>query len=268
MDNENNINRKQFLAKIIKGAGLTTIGGITWGSFVHELKAAPFVLRPPGALPEEDFQKQCIKCGMCVEACPYDALELATAGSNKPMGMPYFTPRKIPCYLCEDIPCVEACPSDSLEEKLVTKEEDGKLVWDINKSRMGIAVVDQENCIAYWGIQCDACYRACPILDKAITLEYKRNERTGKHAMLMPEIHNDFCTGCGLCEHACVTEKASVYVLPREIALGKVGTNYVKGWEERDEERLLDSKNDVQTETERSKEDVEDYLNNEIEWDD
>ncbi len=264
---KNNIDRKQFLAKIIKGSGLTAIAGIGWGSFVYELKASPFVLRPPGALDEEEFQKRCIKCGLCVEACPYDALELAVAGSNKPMGMPYFTPRKIPCYLCEDIPCVDVCPSGSLEKELVSREEGNNRVWDVNKSRMGIAVVDEENCIAFWGIQCDACYRACPLLDKAITQEFKRNDRTGKHALLLPEIHNDYCTGCGLCEHACVTEKASVFILPRKIALGKVGTNYVKGWDERDEERLRGLKKDVETKTERSKEKPEDYLNRELEWD-
>ena len=49
---------------------------------------------------------------------------------------------------------------------------------------MGIAVVDNQSCIAFWGIQCDACYRACPLMDEAITLEYGRNERTGKHAFL------------------------------------------------------------------------------------
>ena len=35
---------------------------------------------------------------------------------------------------------------------------------------MGVAVIDDKNCIAFWGIQCDACYRACPLLDQAIYL--------------------------------------------------------------------------------------------------
>ena len=31
-------------------------------------------LRPPGALDERDFLARCIKCGRCIEACPYKAL--------------------------------------------------------------------------------------------------------------------------------------------------------------------------------------------------
>ncbi|RMH60690.1 MAG: ferredoxin-type protein NapG [Calditrichaeota bacterium] len=263
-DDSKKITRKQFLAQSVKALGMATVAGIGWGSFVYELKAAPFILRPPGALKEKDFLSQCIKCGLCVEACPYDTLRLAVPGENKPLGTPYFTPRQTPCYLCEDIPCVASCPTGSLDKKSVSKEVDGALQWDVNRTRIGVAVVDTENCIAYWGIQCDACYRACPLLDKAITLEMDHNERTGKHAFLKPFVHKDVCTGCGLCEHACVTEKASIYVLPRSIALGRVGTNYIKGWDKRDEERIKNAGDNVRTQTERSKKKPVDYLNDEL----
>ncbi len=53
----------------------------------------------------------------------------------------------------------------------------------------------------------DACHRACPLLDEAIKLVYDRNSRTGKHAFLKPVVNPDICTGCGLCEKACVTKK-------------------------------------------------------------
>lgn len=262
------ITRQQFLAKSIKAVGMATVAGIGWGSFVYELKAAPFILRPPGALKEDDFQAQCIKCGLCVEACPYDALELAVPGDNKPIGMPYYVPRQTPCYLCEDIPCVASCPTGSLDKKSVSETVEGKEKWNIKKSRMGVAIVDTENCIAFWGIQCDACYRACPLLDEAITLDFEHNERTGKHAFLKPSVHKEVCTGCGLCEHACVTEKASIYILPRRIAMGRVGTNYIKGWEKRDDERLLKSKDKVRTKTKRSAKNPVDYLNDELKYDD
>jgi len=109
---------------------------------------------------------------------------------------------------------------------------------DVNLSDMGVAVIDEKSCIAFWGIQCDACYRACPLIDEALVLSFERNERTGKHAFLKPVVNPEVCTGCGKCEHACVTEKAAIFVLPRKIAEGKAGNFYIKGWEANDENRL------------------------------
>jgi ferredoxin-type protein NapG len=158
--------------------------------------------------------------------------------------------------MCPDIPCVPVCPSGALDEKSVTTN--GKL--DINSSEMGVAVIDQENCIAFWGIQCDACYRACPILGEAITVEYTKNKRTGKHAYLTPMVNSNICTGCGLCEKACVTEKASIFVLPKEVALGKAGDYYIKGWDKKDEQRINNAK-EIKTTTEISKRSAIDSLN-------
>ena len=222
---------------------------------MHEVTASPFILRPPGALEEKSFLSTCIKCGMCVEACPFDTLKLAQAGDNKPLGTPYFIPRDTPCYMCPDIPCVPVCPSDALDILSLTK--DNKL--DINTTDMGVAVIDSENCIAFWVIQCDACYRACPILGEAITVEYTKNERTGKHAFMKPVVDSNVCTGCGLCEKACVTQKASIFILSRQIALGKVGGHYIKGWDESDEKRLEDT-NTINT-TNISKRKAVDSLN-------
>jgi ferredoxin-type protein NapG len=227
--------RRKFILQTLQGVGLAALGGVTWSAYITHAKASPLALRPPGAIGESDFLSKCIKCGMCIEACPFHTLTLAKGGDGSAIGTPYFIPRKIPCYMCKDIPCVPACPTGALDKKLVSKE-DGKL--DINMSKMGVAVVDSDQCIAFWGIQCDACYRACPIMGQAIVVEHSRNDRTGKHAFLAPRVIGDVCTGCGLCEKACVTEKASIIVLPRTVAKGKAGSAYIKGWEEKDENRL------------------------------
>jgi len=248
--------RRRFFLNIARAFGLATLGALTWSAYVDEVTASQLTLRPPAALDEEDFLKTCIKCGMCVEACPYDTLKLAKPGDNKPLGTPYFTPRDIPCYMCPDIPCVPVCPTDALDITKVSKNN--KL--DINMADMRVAVVDSKNCIAFWGIQCDACYRACPILGEAITIEYTKNERTGKHAFMKPVVNSDYCTGCGLCEKACVTEKAAIFVLPREVALGKVGDYYIKGWDKADEKRLENVTSEI-TKTDISERKAVDSLN-------
>lgn len=231
--------RRRFFLSIARATGLAILGALTWSAYVDEVKASNLILRPPGALEEEDFLKACIKCGLCVESCPYDTLQLAKPGDNKPLGTPFFIPREIPCYMCTDIPCVPICPTNALNIKSVQNE---KKELDINKAKMGVAVIDDNSCIAFWGIQCDACYRACPLLGEAITVEYTKNERTGKHAFLKPVVNVDICTGCGLCEKACVTEKPAIFILPTKIALGKAGDYYIKGWDKEDEQRLQNAR--------------------------
>lgn len=248
--------RRKFILGMARTTGIVALGGLMWSAYVDEVTANKLILRPPGALREDDFLSTCIKCGMCVEACPFDTLHLAGPGDNKPLGTPFFEPRDIPCYMCNDIPCVPVCPTGALDESSVTTDD--KL--DINIADMGVAVIDNKNCIAFWGIQCDACYRACPLLDKAIFIEYEKNERTGKHAFMKPVIDTDYCTGCGLCEHACVTKKASITIVPSELVLGKVGSHYIKGWDKNDEQRLQNAHTQINT-TEISSESAVDSLN-------
>ena len=268
-DSDNN--RRKFFATTLQSVGLTALGGLLWSGYSDEVKASPLVLRPPGAIKEEDFLTACIKCGLCAEACQNrdtnidketgkarpGTLIMAKGGDHKLIGTPYFIPTEVPCYMCEDIPCVPVCPSGALDMPSLLNEKEE---LDINKSRMGLAVVHKESCIAFWGIQCDACYRACPLLDEAITLEYRKNERTGKHAFLLPIVHDDVCTGCGLCEMACVTEKPAIFVLPHEVSQGKAGSHYVKGWDKEDEKRLEDAQSE-ETTTEISEKSPADYLN-------
>jgi ferredoxin-type protein NapG len=274
MANSDN-NRRKFFATTLQSVGLTALGGLLWSGYSDEVKASPLVLRPPGAIVEEDFLKACIKCGLCAEACVNrdsntdregnqraGTLQIAKGGDHRMIGTPFFVPTEVPCYMCEDIPCVPVCPSEALDMSSLLNEKEE---LDINKSRMGLAVVHKESCIAYWGIQCDACYRACPLQGEAIVIEHHKNERTGKHAFLLPIVHSDVCTGCGLCEKACVTEKPAIFVLPREHSMGRAGSHYVKGWDKKDQERVKDAK-EIKTKNERSEKEAADYLNMEVEY--
>jgi len=256
--------RREFLVGLAKSAGITAVGGLLWSGYINGQKAYPTLLRPPGAVQEERFLAACTKCGLCVVACPYKAIILAKPGDGRPIGTPYIEMRERPCHMCMDIPCTAACPTGALDCGLLSdREPDGGSRLNINKARIGLAVLDRENCIAYWGIQCDTCYRICPLIDRAITVEYTRNDRTGMHAILGPVVHSDHCTGCGMCEHACVTKKASIYILPRKLALGESSDRYIRGWEARDEKRIENAPIETRTMTPRSSKSPTDYLNRE-----
>jgi ferredoxin-type protein NapG len=219
--------RRRFLkesAGVAGGAGLLALGV---GMYAKQASALPATaIRPPGALPEAEFLAACVRCGLCVRDCPYNTLKLAELGDSVATGTPYFEARKIPCEMCEDIPCVVACPTGALDRALT----------DIEQSRMGLAVlIDQENCLNFLGLRCDVCYRVCPVIDKAITLERMHNPRSDRHAMLLPTVHSEHCTGCGKCEQACVLPgESAIKVLPIELAQGSKAEHYLRGWEEKE----------------------------------
>lgn len=218
-------NRRQFLKNATRtAAGICGVGMIL-GLQQHQANAKEGVaLRPPGALAEKDFLAACTRCGQCVQACPYDMLHLASLISSMEAGTPYFVARDKPCEMCVDIPCMKACPSGALSEELT----------DINDARMGLAVLlDHETCLNWQGLRCDVCYRVCPLIDKAITLEEVHNDRTQIHAKLIPTVHSNSCTGCGKCEQACVLEEAAIKVLPIDLAKGLLGRHYRLGWKEK-----------------------------------
>lgn len=189
-------------------------------------KAQPAqALRPPGALEEDAFLSACVRCGLCVRSCPPHNLKLADWGrglQGVAVGTPYFEARDIPCEMCEDIPCVKACPTGALSPQLT----------EITRAKMGVAaLIDEENCLNFLGLRCDVCYRVCPVIDKAITLEKIHNVRSDRHAMFLPTVHAKDCTGCGKCEKSCVLEEAAIKVLPLKLARGELGHHYRKGWE-------------------------------------
>ena len=48
--------RRDFLSRAARGAGVAAVGGVLWAHLVRvQTRAAPFALRPPGALAEADF---------------------------------------------------------------------------------------------------------------------------------------------------------------------------------------------------------------------
>ena len=224
------LSRRQLMQA---AASATAAGLVAGGAAVVALPsvARPAqALRPPGALDEPAFLGACIRCGLCVRDCPPQNLRLSDWGdrlgrdwaSSVAVGTPYFEARKIPCEMCEDLPCVKDCPTGALDRRLT----------DITQAKMGVAVlIDEENCLNFLGLRCDVCYRVCPVIDQAITLEKISNPRSDRHAMLLPTVHAQACTGCGKCEKSCVLEEAAIKVLPATVARGELGHHYRKGWD-------------------------------------
>ncbi|GHK89551.1 hypothetical protein ECZU17_54880 [Escherichia coli] len=161
-----------------------------------------------------------MRCGQCVQACPYDTLKLATLASGLSAGTPYFVARDIPCEMCEDIPCAKVCPSGALDREIES----------IDDARMGLAVlVDRKTVSTFRG--CAAMFviaNARKLMRQSPELE--RNTRTGKHARFLPTVHSDACTGCGKCEKVCVLEQPAIKVLPLSLAKGELGHHYRFGW--------------------------------------
>lgn len=212
--------RRTFLARSLSGAAALSCAGVAWSAFlVESADARPDALRPPGAGAEADFNARCVKCGLCVEACPYGTLGLATLGGKAPAGTPYFEPRSVPCYMCPGIPCVAACPTGALDRGLT----------DVAKARMGLAVIDAEHCLSWLGLRCEVCHRVCPVAGQAISVSPHPRE-ISKHAVFVPVVHADACTGCGVCEKACPTEAAAIRVVPPALVQGRIGAHYRLGW--------------------------------------
>ncbi len=154
------------------------------------------LLRPPGALGEEDFLAACIRCGQCVMVCPVDALLFAGARAGVALGTPCVVPERAPCNLCQDqdIPlCIDICPTGALRP-----------VGDLRKVRMGTAVVVEELCLAFNRVLCRSCWHACPFPDEAIRFD----------PMLRPVVVAAACTGCGLCTRACPTRPSAIPIRP------------------------------------------------------
>jgi len=247
---KNDLKRRQFMkqATSLGVLGVVAAGGI-WAA--KDFKSSKQKLRPPGAVAENKFLSMCIKCGQCLQVCPYDSIILEDVDGKGGVGTAYINPLERGCYLCEAFPCVLACPTGALEHEANV----------IEKVHMGVAVVVNESaCLALDGKKVtkemigriydhtkviskeERINRKVEIKDsdseKVVlqkTLLKKLNEHEGKACNLcadlcpfipdpskaigmvakdgglFPEIR-DACVGCGACVELCPTQV--LHILP------------------------------------------------------
>jgi ferredoxin-type protein NapG len=152
------------------------------------------ILRPPGALPEEEFLRRCTSCGECVKACPVSAIQLVSSPDPLEDRKPAIVARTQACVVCDDIACTKVCPSGALQT--LSREE----------IRMGTAVVRRDACLRTRGEDCQICVDKCPLGTRAIEIPHVGDEVV---------VHVDGCVGCGVCEMYCPTEPRAIVVEPR-----------------------------------------------------
>ncbi len=154
------------------------------------------MIRPPGAL-ATDFNALCIRCNLCIRACPTQGLQPSFIEGGWQNAL---TPRLIPrlgyCnYSCTN--CGEVCPTGAIPRLSLVEKRN---------TPIGLARVDRNRCLPWaYNISCIVCEEACPISTKAIKLE-EAEVTNGKGEQVMikrPYIIKELCIGCGMCEYQC-----------------------------------------------------------------
>ena len=160
---------------------------------------------PPGALPEDDFPR--LRALRPVRArLSRKTLKLADVRRR------VATARRTSRRATSPARCARTSPAS----RPVRPARSTRALTDITKAKMGLAVlIDQENCLNFLGLRCDVCYRVCPVIDKAITLEKRSTTRATATRCCCRPCTPTHCTGCGKCEKACVLPgEAAIKVLP------------------------------------------------------
>lgn len=145
----------------------------------------PLPIRPPGALPESEFARTCVRCGQCFTACPTGAVVPSMLeGGIGGFLSPRLDFRRGPCVPgC--IACQQSCPSGALR---ILPPLERRTV------RIGLAKIDGKRCVRSGGVDCRVCKSACPY--NALTYPTSGPSK-------LPYLEADLCIGCGMCEHAC-----------------------------------------------------------------
>lgn len=204
------VSRRKILASLAGGVAAVLVFR---SGDAHEVKRSPYVVRPPGSLPEDDFLGRCIRCGQCMRVCPNNALHPALLESGfEGLWTPYLIAKigycEPTCTLCGQV-----CPTGAIGELTLNQK-----VGDEERppNRIGTAFLDRGRCLP-WAMAkpCIVCEEWCPTSPKAIYLrEETAVDRLGNEVVVKrPHVDPALCIGCGACEYACpVWDRKAIYI--------------------------------------------------------
>ena len=188
-------------------AGLLSVGLLKTAALTRNQKGQ--AIRPPGALPEDEFLDRCIRCHECVRICATTGaclqptlLESGWEGIWTPRSVPSLGYCEYNCTLCGEV-----CPTGAIH-KLALEEK--------QKTKMGLAFFDKSRCIPWYRHEdCLVCEEHCPTPDKAIKFDEREvvTHDGSTRVVKFPYVVEDLCIGCGICETKCpVVGRAGIFV--------------------------------------------------------
>jgi len=129
------------------------------------------IIRPPGALPEEEFLKRCIKCGQCMRACPTNVIQPGgIEGGLENLWTPVLNNRigSSGCQL-NCVACGQMCPTSAIKPITLAEKQGLGEFADVGPIKIGTAFLDLNRCLP-WAMDkpCIVCEENCPVSPKAI----------------------------------------------------------------------------------------------------
>jgi len=129
------------------------------------------LVRPPGALREEEFLKRCIKCGQCMRVCPTNVIQpggVQTGLEN------LWTPvlnNRIGSSGCQFncVACGQICPTSAIRPITLDEKHGTGEFAEAGPIKVGTAFLDRNRCLP-WAMDkpCIVCEENCPVSPKAI----------------------------------------------------------------------------------------------------
>ncbi len=207
---EVDLSKRHALAAMVIGGAYGLIVQVTPRRHHYHDK----LIRPPGAIlrradgsprrmTEEEFRDLCIRCGLCMRACPTAAIQPASTEAGVDG---FFTPMIVPrigwcAQNCNA--CGEVCPTGALNPFRVEEKP---------QIHIGLATIDQSKCLAWrrgdlYSL-CLVCAEHCAY--GAVEVREYEGERR-------PFVNPDVCVGCGECEHVCPVGPEAAITVSRRV---------------------------------------------------
>jgi polyferredoxin len=179
------------------GAGVLVAASLKTSPFTK--LSGPRLIRPPGAMPENLFSAQCIRCGECMKVCLTNTLQPCLwEGGIDGLWSPRLVPRLAGCDQNCSL-CGQVCPTGAIRALALEEKKNAKL---------GTAVIDRERCLVWAENKlCLICDEQCPY--NAIVFKWQEGVRR-------PFVEAHKCNGCGFCEQKCPVRGESAIVVTPE----------------------------------------------------